>query len=189
MRRAFALSICAAFFAAVTPASSFAQVLGVSQVDVVVVDPQRLFRETLFGQRIAEELEAEAQALAARNRELEEELRVEERELTERRPDMSAQDFRDAAEAFDKKVQAIRRERQEKAQALEDKRGSAEQRFLLTAQDVLVEVMNERGANLLLDIRSVLLRDNAVDITSEAVRKIDEAIGTGAAAQVPQDDQ
>lgn len=165
-------------------AASFSQSLSGSQTEVVIIDPNRLFAETLFGQHISEELEAEAQELAANNRRLEDELRTEEKELTDARPSMSAVDFRDAAEAFDKKVQAIRRERQDRARMLEEKRASAEQRFLATAQGVLVELMNERGANILLDMRSVILRDNAVDITNDAVRKIDEAIGRGDALEV-----
>jgi len=98
---------------------------------------------------------------------------------------MSPENFRDTAEAFDQKVQAIRRERTELARELEDKRASAEARFLATAQGVLVELMNERGANILLDMRSIILRDNAVDITNAAVRKIDEAIGRGYPTDAP----
>jgi Skp family chaperone for outer membrane proteins len=160
-------------------AGVFAQDLSAPRAEVVIVDPNRLFAETLFGQHISQALEAEAVELSANNRRLEEELRAEEKELTEKRPSMAPVDFRDAAEAFDKKVQAIRRERQDRARALEDKRSSAEQRFLATAQGVLVELMNERGANVLLDMRAVILRDSAIDITNDAVRKIDEAIGRG----------
>ena len=157
----------------------FAQSLNAPQREVLIIDPNRLFAETLFGQHISEALEAEAQELSANNRRLEEELRAEEKELTDARPTMSAIDFRDAAEAFDKKVQAIRRERQDRARALEEQRASAEQRFLATAQGVLVELMNERGGSVLLDMRAIILRDTAVDITNDAVRKIDEAIGRG----------
>ena len=170
----------------------FAQSLNAPQREVLIIDPNRLFTETLFGQHISEALEAEAQELSANNRRLEEELRAEEKELTDARPTMSAIDFRDAAEAFDKKVQAIRRERQDRARALEEQRASAEQRFLATAQGVLVELMNERGGSVLLDMRAIILRDTAVDITNDAVRKIDEAIGRGDAldlnGQKPQDE-
>lgn len=170
----------------------FAQSLNAPQREVLIIDPNRLFTETLFGQHISEALEAEAQELSANNRRLEEELRAEEKELTDARPTMSAIDFRDAAEAFDKKVQAIRRERQDRARALEEQRASAEQRFLATAQGVLVELMNERGGSVLLDMRAIILRDTAVDITNDAVRKIDEAIGRGDAldlkGQTPQDE-
>lgn len=164
---------------------ALAQDASTPAAEVVVVDPNRLFAETLFGQTISQQLEAEADILASKNREIEESLRAEERQLTEQRSNMSPENFRDTAEAFDQKVQAIRRERTELARELEDKRASAEARFLATAQGVLVELMNERGANILLDMRSIILRDNAVDITNAAVRKIDEAIGRGYPTDAP----
>ncbi|MBU2982480.1 OmpH family outer membrane protein [Lentibacter algarum] len=156
-----------------------AQSLGTEQAEVVIVDPNRLFAETLFGKRINDELEAESNALALENRRIEEELRSEEKTLTEARKTMTAEDFRDSADAFDIKVQGIRRERVEKLRALDEKRANALQRFLATAQGVLVTLMRERGATVLLDLRTVILRDGAIDITVDAVAKIDEAIGTG----------
>ncbi|MCW1956671.1 OmpH family outer membrane protein [uncultured Lentibacter sp.] len=175
--RSFVLPL--ALGACLWAAGALGQSLSEPRAEVVIVDPNRLFAETLFGQHISEALEAEAAELSANNRRLEDELRAEEKELTEKRPTMTAIDFRDAAEAFDKKVQAIRRERQDRARALEDRRTTAEQRFLATAQGVLVDLMNERGASILLDMRSIILRDAAIDITNDAVRKIDEAIGRG----------
>ncbi len=169
------LALCLGFGA--SPA--LAQSLSGSQSEILVIDPNKLFAETLFGKRISEQLEEETEALAQDNRRIEQELRDEEKSLTEQRPTMDPEEFRDVAEAFDQKVQAIRQDRLEAAQALEEKRSSAEQRFLATAQGILVELMDERGGNVLLDIRSVILRDGAVDITSDAVERIDAKLGDG----------
>ncbi len=170
---ALALSLC---FGAGAP---LAQSLSGAQSEILVIDPNKLFAETLFGKRISQQLEEEGQALAQDNRRIEQELRDEEKAITEQRPTMDAEEFQDVAEAFDQKVQAIRQERLEKARALEEKRANAEQRFLATAQGILVELMNERGGNVLLDIRSVILRDGAIDITSDAVDRIDAKLGSG----------
>ena len=158
---------------------SVAQTLGSSQAEVVIIDPNRLFAETLFGKRITDELEAEGQTLSDENRRIETELRTEEKALTEARKTMTPENFRDSAEAFDLKVQGIRRERLAKLRAFEEKRANALDGFLGTAQDVLIALMRERGASVLLDLRSVILRDGAVDITDEAVVKINVAIGSG----------
>lgn len=170
-----ALALCLCFGAS----APLAQSLSGAQSEVLVIDPNRLFAETLFGKRISRQLEEESQTLAQDNRRIEQELRDEEKAITEQRPTMDPEEFRDVAEAFDQKVQAIRQERLEKARALEEKRASAEQRFLATAQGILVELMNERGGNVLLDIRSVILRDGAIDITSDAVERIDAKLGSG----------
>lgn len=166
--------------------AAFAQGVGatLSQSEILVIDPGRLFAETLFGQRIENELKDEAGTLAADNRRLEQALRDEEKALTERREAMEPDAFRKAADEFDAKVQKIRREQAEKARALDSKRTNAEQRFLLTAQGVLIEVMNERGGKLLLNIRQTILRDQTIDITNDAVARIDAELGTGLEAEL-----
>lgn len=166
---------------------ALAQSLGSSESEVLVIDPNRLFAETLFGKRINSELEAEGAALSAENRRIEDDLRAEEKALTEAREEMSPEDFRGAAEAFDLKVQGIRRERLQKVRALDEKRDTALQRFLSAAQGALVAVMRERGASVLIDARNVVLSDGAIDITNEAVVKIDEAIGAGESTQDTQE--
>ncbi len=155
----------------------------------MVIDPNRLFAETLFGKRITEELEAEGKSLSEENRRIEDELKAEEKSITEVRKTMSPEEFRDLAESFDLKVQGIRRERLAKLRVLDEKRGNALQSFLSTAQGVLATLMRERGATVLLDLRGVILNDGAIDITDAAVTKIDEAIGAGEGAAVitPQD--
>lgn len=158
---------------------SLSQNLGATQSDIVVIDPNRLFAETQFGKRITDELEAEGKSLSEDNRRIEDELRAEEKSITEARKTMSPEEFRDLAEAFDIKVQGIRRERLAKLRALDDKRGNALQSFLGTAQGVLATLMRERGASVLLDLRGVILNEGSVDITDEAVTKINEAIGAG----------
>jgi len=55
----------------------------------------------------------------------------------------------------------------------------AQRRFLSVARPILEEVMRETGASVLLDARSVLLAVDNVDITAEAVLRIDQTIGAG----------
>ncbi|WP_372612550.1 OmpH family outer membrane protein [Aquicoccus sp.] len=162
-----------------------AQDLGLPDSPVLVVDLNRLFNETLFGERVASELEAESAELAAENRRIESELTDEEKDLTERRADMSPSDFRDAADEFDAKVQRIRSEQESKARALAEENENAQRRFLGAARPVLERLMRESGASVLLDTRVVLLSSDVVDVTDAAVERIDDAIGDG--SEVPAD--
>jgi len=163
------------------PLAVLAQDLGLPRSTVMVVDPNRLFAETAFGQRVARELEAESAVLAAENRRIEGELTVEEKALTEKRKSMTPEEFRQAADAFDTKVQRIRGEQEAKARDLASNNDNAQRRFLSVAQPVLQTLMTESGAEVLLDRRSVLLLADSVDITDEAVQRIDSAIGDGSA--------
>lgn len=146
---------------------------------ILVVELDRLFSESAFGRRIAAEIEAEGAAIAAENRRIEAELTEEERELTERRPSLATDEFRALADAFDKKVQTIRREQDAKVRAF-GQRGDEERRaFLTAAQPVLQEILTESGASVILDRRVVFQVAPDVDITDVAITRIDATIGDG----------
>lgn len=155
---------------------------------VLTVESDRLFTESLFGQRVLAELGAATDALAAENRIIESRLTEEERSLTERRPSLSVAAFRDEAEAFDARVQDIRREQDTKERDLQLVLTRGREAFLAAATPVLGQVMIDHGAYVILDRRTVFLGVAVVDITSEALVAIDAAIGTGLpAAPAPAD--
>lgn len=149
------------------------------QSPILVIDSERLFAESAFGQRIADEIEEAGAALAAENRQIETELEEEEKALTEQRPDLDPDAFRDLADAFDEKVRSVRREQETKARALVRRQEAAQVRFLGAAAPVLEDLMREAGAAVVLEQRSVFLSLNAVDITARAVARIDTQIGDG----------
>jgi Skp family chaperone for outer membrane proteins len=147
---------------------------------VLVVDQERLFQDSAFGKRVLSELEGESQAEAAENRRIEAELRAEEQLLTDERPTMSPEDFRIKADAFDEKVQRIRAERDASLIALEALGEDERSRFFQNAAPILADILRERGGAVLMDRRAVLILADQIDITSEAIERIDAAIGDGA---------
>lgn len=147
---------------------------------IVVLDTDRLFSESLFGRRLAADLQAQTEALVEENRRIEAELTAEEQDLTRRRPSMTPEAFRAEAEAFDARVQEIRRERDAKERALQQEAASGREIFLAAAGPALGQVMLERGASIILDRRAVFLSTSAVDVTDAALAAVDAAIGNGA---------
>lgn len=175
------LATAAAVVLCVVTGTAQAQDVGRIQSDVLVLDPERLFEETRLGRRMLADHQAQREELAARNRKLEAELEAEERQLTEQRPTLAPADFRDLADAFDEKVQGIRRDSERRVRDLEGERERLPVLFLRQVEPVLIEVMRDSGGVLLLDARTVLLRADAVDATDTAIARIDRAIGDGAA--------
>ncbi|MDK3020379.1 OmpH family outer membrane protein [Pseudodonghicola flavimaris] len=147
---------------------------------ILTIETDRLFSESAFGKRVANEIEAESAVLAAENRRMEAELSGEEKDLTARRSDMEPKAFRALADAFDEKVQGIRRTQDAKARALNAKADKARVDFLRAARPVLETLMREAGAGVILERSSVFLSANATDITAEAIRRIDATLGDGA---------
>ena len=146
---------------------------------VLTIDTDRLFGDSLFGQRVLTELGAATEALAAENRRIEGELKDEERSLTERRPDMDVETFREAANAFDARVQRIRQEQDAKERALQERLASGQEAFLARATPILGRLMLDRGAVVILDRRTVFLGVGIVDVTDAAIEAIDAEIGDG----------
>lgn len=149
---------------------------------VLLIDPERLFQESLYGQRILDELRADSEALAAENRRIEADLTEEERALTEQRPSMSAADFRAAADAFDEKVQGIRRAQDAKETALQNTVTEGREAFFGAAQNIIGRLMVDAGSVVVLDRRSVFLSIGAIDITESALEAVNAELGDGTRA-------
>lgn len=139
---------------------------------VLTIDQDRLFAETRQGASRSEEVEDRARALAEENQQIEAELTAEERDLTDRRSTLPADEFRALAQAFDEKVQRIRVEQDEKARAINRARDTARQAFLTDIGDIISMIVRERGALIVLDRRDVFLSADSIDITDEAISRI-----------------
>ena len=150
---------------------------------ILTIDSDRLYQDSAFGQRVQRDIEAATTALADDNRRIERELEAEEQALTDQRPDMEPDAFRALADAFDARVEGIRRERDAKSREisalLDENRG----RFLAAAGPVLESIMREAGAAVILEQRSVFVSANAIDITDIAIARINALLGDGTPSQ------
>ncbi len=149
------------------------------QSPILTIDSDRVFSESAFGLRVAAEIEAKSTELSAENRKIETDLGAEEEKLTRDRATLDPEDFRTLAERFDEKVQQIRRTQAIKTQALNDLVDQERDIFLNAAGPVLEKLMRDAGAAVILERRSVFVSANAIDITNEAITRLDGAVGSG----------
>jgi len=146
---------------------------------IVVLNQERLLSQSRYGQRIQREVEAAGSALAAENRAIEARLTEEELALTERRAEMTPEEFRPIAEEFDTRVNGIRAAQEAKSRALQQQAEAAQQEFFEITFPVLIEILRQRDASVLMDHRAVLLSAEGIDITEAAIAMVDERIGEG----------
>lgn len=154
-------------------------VQGIPQSPILTLDQDRLFRQSLFGQRVLADLEAETKALSAENRRIEGELAKEEKELTVRRETMPPAEFNKLADAFDKRVVGIRAAQDAKARAISQISDKGQQAFFERAFPVLAEVVRQTGAFAILDSRAIVISANTIDITDQAIQRVDLVLGDG----------
>ncbi len=152
---------------------------------ILVVDRARLFAESAFGMASFERERLAATALEEENAGIQAKLVAEEQELTVLRQTLSAADFSARATAFDEKVERIRAEQDAKARDLARIRDEDGKAFQRAALPVLGEMMAALGAQVLLDKSAVILSLSTVDVTDEAIARVDAALGTGVAPVAP----
>ncbi|WP_299814962.1 OmpH family outer membrane protein [uncultured Jannaschia sp.] len=172
--------LLAALIAAGPAAAQEAPPAGLRQSPIVVLDRDALYAQSAFGRRVAADIEAASNELAAENRRLEAELETEERALTERRATMDPDGFRELAAAFDTRVTAIRQAQDAKARAIAQQTERAQALFLEQANPILVELAREADALVILDKRFAIASADEIDITPLAQKRIDAALGDGA---------
>lgn len=173
---AFILSLVAVL--ALAPGAQ-AQNMGQIVSPILTIDREALFDQSQFGQRVSSDLEAESKALSDETRKIERELEAEEQALTDQRSTMTAEEFRSAADAFDARVVQLRNDRDAAQSEFVQRFETAQRDFYNRIGPALGQIMQQRGAVVLLDKRSVLLAANAIDVTEEAIALIDETFGEG----------
>lgn len=157
-----------------------AQNLGVVQSPVLTVEIERLINESAFGRRVAAELEAEGAAISAESAEIDAELSAEEAQLTQLRPTLEPAEFRELADAFNEKVERLRAEQDSKVRDRARRVEEVRRQLILSALPILESIMLERGATMVVERRAVILSFDAIDLTDEAITRLDETLGNGA---------
>ena len=144
--------------------------------ELFTVDMTKLLRSSEFGKNIIAANNIARKKLQSENEELEKKLLLEEKELSELRKTLSVEEFRPKALEFDKKVSIIRAEQGKKEEILNKKVRKEESDFFKRIYPLLYEILTERGGLILVDQRNIILWDNSVDITDDAIQAINQAL-------------
>ena len=144
--------------------------------ELFTVDMTKLLRSSEFGKNIIAANNIARKKLQSENEELEKKLLLEEKELSELRKTLSVEEFRPKALEFDKKVSIIRAEQGKKEEILNKKVRKEETDFFKRIYPLLYEILIERGGLILVDQRNIILWDNSVDITDDAIQAINQAL-------------
>ncbi|MEX1661791.1 OmpH family outer membrane protein [Thioclava sp. 15-R06ZXC-3] len=183
MRGAFALALVLAGFAApglAQQAPSASPVPPAAQTPVLTLDWERLYDNSLWGKRVAREIETASADLRTENNRIAAQLEAEERDLTDRRPKMDPAAFQTAADVFDKRATAIRAAQKAKADAIQQQLNNERQGFLQAVMPKLDEVLRARGAEVVLDSRVIIRGLASADVTAQLGERIDSEVGDGA---------
>jgi hypothetical protein len=162
---------------AVPPGAHFP--LGLVRSPMIMVDMDRLYVESLYGKRAMDRVNAARMALQQENTTIIAALDAEERSLADRRPTMSAEDFREAAEEFDARVMAIRTEQDAKGVGLEQLVLRERFGFNRAARPIMDELMRRAGAVVILEKQFIMESSNLewlVSVEDDALNRLPRPI-------------
>ncbi len=152
-----------------------AQSIDPGLTSVVTLDRNRLFRDSAFGRAVLADFKTRQEAMIEENRLLFAALAAEERALTDKRAVMSPEAFGPLAADFDQKAERYRKAQAEKKTQLDGYPEREFQRFWQASVPVLRTLMREIGAKAIVDQQFVLLGAENIDITDQAIARMDQA--------------
>ncbi|WP_375548994.1 OmpH family outer membrane protein [Oceanicaulis alexandrii] len=158
-------------------AASFAQ-------GVLVMNEQRILRESAVGQHIASRLEAIGQeiqaelgpqqtAIQAESEALNAELSALSEDAIRQRPDLAAR-----YESLQRDAATFEQTRRIRAQELQATEQQAMRPVLTILQEVLQEIFDERNGSVLIDRSVVVYAADSVDISQSAIERLNQRIST-----------
>ncbi len=141
--------------------------------DIVSLDRERVFTDSIAGKRIQQEIEKRQNTLRAENQLIDTQLTEEEKSLAEQRKIDLPDVFATKATAFDEKVKRVRQEQRDKGQKIVQFAQASRTDFFKQVAEVLRSYMAQNGVNLVLEANTVMMSAQQADITQEVINRLD----------------
>jgi len=157
---------------------------------VLALDRSRLIAQSAAGKSIQAQLQAIGKGVDA---ELEPEAKGMEAELTaiqalgkglSMEQLQGRSDIKTRVESLNKRKNAFDQKRAKRTQEVMATQNKADEDFEKAAQPILTQIIKERGAQLVVDLREVVFVDPKIDITQDAITKMDASVKTIAVTKV-----
>jgi len=140
---------------------------------IMIVDFDGIMSVSKAGKSIQAQLDQQRTAMQKEFGTRENDLRKEEEDLQKERSTLPADQFETKAREFQQKVATYQREAQLRDRALGQGFGEAKQKLQQALAEVVQQLTNERGANLVLYKSQVFLYETAYDASQEALKRLD----------------
>lgn len=149
------------------------------------INQERILTGSERGRALLAEEEQARDALRAEARGIESDFEAEERQLTEQRPTLSAEEFRAKSNDFDARVVKARADQDARAATLAQEFDQRRRAFYAAVAPILVGVMERAGALAIFDENTVLIADQSLNVTDEVIAAIDATQPDAPAPEVP----
>ncbi len=146
------------------------------QTSLGVIDLNFILVEAKAAKNAAEQIEAIAIEIEAEIKANDQSLIDEQNKLIESQSIMAPDAFDEKRKEYEKKVQNYNITRQEKLISIDKLVSDSRNNVLSALKPILDDISNEKGITVLLEKNSVLLNDESMDITNEALKRLNKEL-------------
>jgi Skp family chaperone for outer membrane proteins len=146
--------------------------------ETLVIDFQAVVRESMAAESVQAQVSGLREAYQAEFGQIEEDLRAIEQELTEARDQLPEAEFLERRRQFERRITEAQRRAQERRAVLDRALDEAMGQVRSTLIDIVAEIAGDRGARIVLNKTQTVLSDRTLDITGEALDRLDARLPT-----------
>ncbi len=151
-------------------------VLAHAQTSIAVLDTQMLLSQSKAGKHIQGQVTKQRDGFIKKLSEKESALKKKEKVLVEEASSLSKEDFLEKRKVFEKEFQDMRSFAQKEKARLDKALIGAMSKLRTEMFDVVQEIATEKNYDLVLGRQSVILGGNSLDISKEALKRLDKAV-------------
>ena len=141
-----------------------------------VIDINRILSETKAAISASEQIEKIAIDIENEIKNSDEAIIEEQNLLIESQSIMAPEAFETKKNEYESKVQNYNNERQAKLMKIDELIATSRNDVLNALKPILEEISNEKGITILLEKGTVMLNADKMDITNEALKKLDKSL-------------
>ena len=173
-RRLLAPGLCLVFAAALMSNACLA--LAQEGTVIAILDMERILRQSKAATTLREEIDKQRQVHQSTLREQENALRSADQELARQRAVLSAEAFAAKRKELQEQANQLQQEFVSRQKEMEELFGNGIRQVRNALAEVAKEIADERGINLILLKATIVLANRDLDITDEALQRLDERL-------------
>ena len=143
---------------------------------IAILDIDRILREAAAAKDIRRQIETSRKSYQVDIKKAEGRLRGEEESLKRQRSVLAPKAFAKRRRAFEKEVIALQRKVRDQTMALDKAYSGAMAELRKSLRELIAEMSNELGYNLVIDNRHIFIRLDAYDISAQVLKRLDKKV-------------
>jgi Skp family chaperone for outer membrane proteins len=151
---------------------------------IAVVDFQNVLRQAVASKRVTEQIEKQRVVFQDEIQKLETQLRAQEEELKQQRAVLAPEAFNQRARDWQERAAAAQQQVQIRKRQLDEAFNEAMVKVRQALLQVTKEIASEVGANLVLPLSEIVFVDDKLDMSKEALARLDKRLTT-VAVKIP----